>query len=99
MQVTETGFGWMGRALREVADAFAGGRVGLVLEGGYDLTALEGSVAASLRGALGWPVDEPAGADTVDPAHQEAIEAAKLAGQLAGRASRPSGGEGAEGKG
>jgi acetoin utilization deacetylase AcuC-like enzyme len=81
MQLTETGFGWMGRALREVAEESAGGRIGLILEGGYDLTALEGSVAASLRGALGWPVDEPAG--SVGPRHLEAVEAARQASEAA----------------
>ena len=81
MQLTETGFGWMGRALREIAEQSAGGRLGLILEGGYDLTALEGSVAASLRGALGWPVDEPAG--SVGPRHLEAVEAARQASDAA----------------
>ncbi len=77
MQVTETGYGWMGRALRAVADETAHGRIGLVLEGGYDLTAIEASTAASLRGVLGWDVAEP-GTDVSD-AHREAIDAAKRA--------------------
>jgi acetoin utilization deacetylase AcuC-like enzyme len=77
MQVTEVGFGWMGRKLREVADETAGSRLGLVLEGGYDLSAIEESTAASLRGALGWPVPEPPGDAGVSDLHREAIEAAK----------------------
>jgi acetoin utilization deacetylase AcuC-like enzyme len=83
MQLTEAGFSWMARALREVADESAGGRLGLVLEGGYDLTALELSVRASLRGALGG-VASP-GAEPTEPGqavgerHRQAIEAARAA--------------------
>jgi acetoin utilization deacetylase AcuC-like enzyme len=79
MQLTELGYGWMGRAVREIADESAGGRVGVLLEGGYDLTALEGSVAASLRGVLGWEVATPPDADAVEERYREAIEAAKQA--------------------
>jgi acetoin utilization deacetylase AcuC-like enzyme len=77
MQVTEDGYAWMGRAVRGVADETAGGRVGVVLEGGYDLGALEVSLAASLRGVLGWPVPSPGG--EVGDKYRAAIEAAKLA--------------------
>ncbi len=77
MQVTEAGYAWMARALREVADESAGGRLGLLLEGGYDLAALEGSVRAALRGALGWAVGEVSG--EVGERHREAIEAARAA--------------------
>lgn len=87
MQVTEVGYGWMARKLREIADESAGGRMGLVLEGGYDLTAIEGSMAAALRGALGWEVPAPEG--PVGPRHREAVEAARLAIEDAERA-RPS---------
>ncbi len=81
MQVTEVGYGWMGQRLREVADESAGGRLGLVLEGGYDLSAIEGSTAASLRGVLGWPVPGAPGSETVSDRHREAIEAAKEASE------------------
>jgi acetoin utilization deacetylase AcuC-like enzyme len=77
MQVTEDGYAWMGRALREVADGTAGGRLGMVLEGGYDLGAMEASLAASLRGVLGWPVASPTG--EVGEKHRAAIDAAKHA--------------------
>ncbi len=91
MQVTEAGYAWMARALREVADEHAGGRLGLVLEGGYDLTAIEASRRASLRSALGWPGAPPDGVEAsgatgapgasehVAPRHREAIEAARAA--------------------
>jgi len=48
MGVTEKGFGAMARMLLQLADRYAGGRIGLLLEGGYDLTALRNSVAAVL---------------------------------------------------
>jgi acetoin utilization deacetylase AcuC-like enzyme len=81
MQLTEVGYGWMARTLRAVADETAGGRLGVVLEGGYDLSALEESMAASLRGALGWPVPTPEG--EVSPRHAEAVTAAKRANEAA----------------
>jgi acetoin utilization deacetylase AcuC-like enzyme len=48
MSVTEEGYARMARALTSVACESAGGRIALLLEGGYDLAALEGSLAASL---------------------------------------------------
>ncbi len=42
-------FGWMTRALMDVADRCCGGRVVSILEGGYDLPALGGSVAAHVE--------------------------------------------------
>jgi len=96
MQLTGVGYGWMGRALRAIADESAGGRIGAVLEGGYDLTALEESTAASLRGVLGWPVPEPPSADArpVSARHRAAIEAARQASEAgAGAAATGPGGE------
>jgi acetoin utilization deacetylase AcuC-like enzyme len=81
MQVTEVGYGWMGKKLREVAEESAAGRVGVVLEGGYDLTALEQSMAASLRGVMGWDVPEPEG--PVSERQRQAVEAARLAAEAA----------------
>jgi acetoin utilization deacetylase AcuC-like enzyme len=46
LNLTEDDFRWATRALMEVADASAGGRVVSVLEGGYDLAGLAGSAAA-----------------------------------------------------
>jgi acetoin utilization deacetylase AcuC-like enzyme len=77
MELTDVGFAWMGQRLREIADESAGSRIGMLLEGGYDLTALEESTAASLRGVLGWPVPEPEG--PVSPRHKDAVEAARKA--------------------
>jgi acetoin utilization deacetylase AcuC-like enzyme len=82
MQLSDAGYAWMARALREVADETAGGRLGLVLEGGYDLTAIEGSVLASVHGALGWEAPEPTG--EVGERHREAIAAARAASEPSG---------------
>jgi acetoin utilization deacetylase AcuC-like enzyme len=52
MRLSSAAFGWMGKALRGVADASAGGRVALVLEGGYDLVGLESGLAAAIAGVV-----------------------------------------------
>ena len=51
MQLQSRDYGWMAARLREMAQSHAGGRLGLFLEGGYDLAAIEESVEATLRGA------------------------------------------------
>jgi acetoin utilization deacetylase AcuC-like enzyme len=51
MELSPESFGWMARALARVVEAApARGRMGLVLEGGYDLVAVEGGVRASIEG-------------------------------------------------
>lgn len=52
-------FGAMTTALVSQAERAGHGRVGFVLEGGYDLVALESSVAATVSGALGHAVALP----------------------------------------
>jgi acetoin utilization deacetylase AcuC-like enzyme len=52
MQLTTDAFGFMTHALASIADKHARGRLGLVLEGGYDLVALEEGLASSMRAAL-----------------------------------------------
>jgi acetoin utilization deacetylase AcuC-like enzyme len=52
MEVSDDGFGWMARALAAVADKHAAGRMALVLEGGYDLGALEGGLRSAVRAML-----------------------------------------------
>jgi acetoin utilization deacetylase AcuC-like enzyme len=46
MRATEAGFAAMTMALRRIADDLCKGRLALVTEGGYDLTALDGSLQA-----------------------------------------------------
>jgi acetoin utilization deacetylase AcuC-like enzyme len=48
MQVTGAGFGAMARVVRALADAHCGGRLVVILEGGYALTGLRESTAALL---------------------------------------------------
>jgi acetoin utilization deacetylase AcuC-like enzyme len=52
MEVSSEAFGWMARALARIADATAKGRMALVLEGGYDLVALEGGIRAAVAGMV-----------------------------------------------
>lgn len=52
MTLSSEAFGWMGRALRRVADRSAEGRIALILEGGYDLVALESGLLAATRGIV-----------------------------------------------
>jgi len=55
MRVTTAGFDWMARALVAIADRHARGRVLAVTEGGYDLTALNDGVQATLQAFAGSP--------------------------------------------
>ena len=47
--MTEAGFAGMARLLLRLADQYAGGKIAFLLEGGYDLPALQNSVAAVLE--------------------------------------------------
>jgi acetoin utilization deacetylase AcuC-like enzyme len=53
MEVSNAAFGWMARELGGVAARSAKGRIALVLEGGYDLVALEGGLAQAIKGITG----------------------------------------------
>jgi acetoin utilization deacetylase AcuC-like enzyme len=48
MQLSADAFGWMAGELEKIAARSASGRMALVLEGGYDLVALEAGLARSL---------------------------------------------------
>ena len=52
MALSADAFGWMARALRGVADKSAEGRIAMLLEGGYDLVALEAGLLAATRGMV-----------------------------------------------
>lgn len=52
MQLSSSGYGYMTERLVEQAARSAGGRVALVLEGGYDLVALEAGLGESMRAML-----------------------------------------------
>ena len=74
MEVSADAYGAMTSALVAEADAIGHGRVGFVLEGGYDLAALEASVAMTARAAVGARLDLPdaairgPGADAIERA-------------------------------
>jgi acetoin utilization deacetylase AcuC-like enzyme len=75
MTLSAEAFGWMARALRGVADKSAQGRIALVLEGGYDLVALEAGLLAATRGIVeGTAVDIPR-----DPDHDDIDRASRIA--------------------
>ena len=68
MQLTEDGFAGLCASVRQLAETHADGRLALLLEGGYDLTALARSTRACLRILTGEsPPPSP------PPAREEAI--------------------------
>jgi acetoin utilization deacetylase AcuC-like enzyme len=70
MAVTERGFGIMASVLVDLAEKHAGGKIAFLLEGGYDLKALKGSVAAVLREMAGEQKSRtppPAGGEKIQP--------------------------------
>ena len=71
MRLSPGAFGWMGRALGRVADATAGGRLAMLLEGGYDLVGLESGLSAAIAGAVRGEAEEVAPTTTIpeDVAH------------------------------
>jgi acetoin utilization deacetylase AcuC-like enzyme len=50
MELSAEAFGWMARALSDVAAKSAKARIALVLEGGYDLVALESGLTCAIDG-------------------------------------------------
>jgi acetoin utilization deacetylase AcuC-like enzyme len=78
MQLDAAAYGWMTARLLRVAEQTASGRLALFLEGGYDLGALEESLAASLR-VLGEIVPGPADMPPPAPAHEAEIKRTKKA--------------------
>ena len=83
MRVSERGFAAMASSLAQLADQTCGGRLALMLEGGYDLPALAASVRATLEVMTGRREEFPGGpgAATLD-----AIGEARAALGAAGRA-------------
>jgi acetoin utilization deacetylase AcuC-like enzyme len=60
MRVTHAGFEAMARRLRAVADRVAGGRIVVVLEGGYDLDGLAGGMTRVLEALVQPSTGQPA---------------------------------------
>jgi acetoin utilization deacetylase AcuC-like enzyme len=62
MGVTDEGFALMARRLLALAEKFTDAKIAFLLEGGYDLAGLRGSVAAvldSMQSAATWAPDAP----------------------------------------
>jgi acetoin utilization deacetylase AcuC-like enzyme len=53
LNLTEQDFAWATRRLMEIAESSAGGRLVTLLEGGYDLQGLAGSVASHVATMMG----------------------------------------------
>jgi acetoin utilization deacetylase AcuC-like enzyme len=66
MELSPNAYGWMARALARLADRSAAGRMALVLEGGYDLVALEAGLGAAVDGMLSGHADDIQGAPDDD---------------------------------
>jgi acetoin utilization deacetylase AcuC-like enzyme len=78
MRLDAPAYGWMTARLLHLAEQTASGRLALFLEGGYDLGALEESLAASLR-VLGELDAGPDGAPPPEPVHEAEIKRTKKA--------------------
>lgn len=75
MALTTTGFAWMVKTIKGLADEFCGGRLVISLEGGYHLNALATSVKATFDALLGNKIDDPLGAA---PDHFRAPDISRL---------------------
>ncbi len=80
MRLDDASYQAMASSLIAGADRLGHGRVGFVLEGGYDLSALESSVAATARAALG---------ETMETSHERAAAAAVAAVEHTAHALAP----------
>jgi acetoin utilization deacetylase AcuC-like enzyme len=78
MEVSPGAFGWMAERVAQIAAGPAAGRMALVLEGGYDLVALEASLGSAIRGMLG--------ADVIDPGRAPDDESVTRAARAAQKA-------------
>jgi acetoin utilization deacetylase AcuC-like enzyme len=72
MELSANAFGWMARELARLAGGSARGRMALVLEGGYDLGALETGLAGAIEGMLSGR------ADAIVPTDDEGVARAAL---------------------
>jgi acetoin utilization deacetylase AcuC-like enzyme len=71
LELDETCFAAMTTALARHVEELGHGRLALFLEGGYDLPAIEGSIAAMVEALRGRPIDLPTG--PLRPAEERAL--------------------------
>ncbi|HEY3822077.1 MAG TPA: histone deacetylase [Polyangiaceae bacterium] len=79
MELSPEVFGWMAQAIARATEGSSGGKMALVLEGGYDLVALERGMRSAVEGMVGT-------GRAVEPARapdDEAVERAARAAQKA----------------
>ncbi len=79
MNLTPNAFGWMARELAHVTASATKGRMALVLEGGYDLVALEAGLRSAVDGMLSGRADDIGGEPDDDAGIARATEWAKKA--------------------
>jgi acetoin utilization deacetylase AcuC-like enzyme len=77
MAVTDHGYATMVAAIAAAARASAAGRVGMLLEGGYDLAAIEGSLTASIGALRGAEPDAPGPGRPTAKRHNDEIARAR----------------------
>jgi acetoin utilization deacetylase AcuC-like enzyme len=77
MELSPNAFGWMARELARVSAATARGRMALVLEGGYDLVALEAGLSAAIEGMLSERAEDIEGAPDADDGVRRAAAQAR----------------------
>ena len=78
MTLDAAAYAWMTARLRAIADLHASGRIALFLEGGYNLSALETSFAASLQALTDTPLEVPS-PKPASPRHEAEIDRARRA--------------------
>ncbi len=78
MRLDAAAYGWMTSRLLRIAEQSANGRMALFLEGGYDLAALEESLASSLR-VLAEVEKGPADPPPPEPIHEAEIKRTRKA--------------------
>jgi len=84
MRVTGPGYASMMRSLEAALPRGAEGRVGIVLEGGYDLDALRTSLEAVLGALAGGPPEPPLSSGSRSPGSTHAADLARAAGAARG---------------
>ena len=77
MNLSDAGFASMASAVAKIADQTAKGRMALILEGGYDLGAIERSLAASIEAMLSPAEPPPASSRQIGATHRAEIERAR----------------------
>ena len=77
MELSANAFGWMARELARVTAASTKGRMALVLEGGYDLVALEAGLRSAVEGMLSGRADDISGEPDEDAGIARAAEVAE----------------------